>query len=36
MYNSIVFSCLFDSVYIFSTSLLTINMLYLENKKNTK
>ena len=34
MYNSIIlFSCLFGSVYIFSTSLQAINSSFLENKK---
>ena len=34
MYNSIILSsCLFGSVYIFSTSLQSINMSFLENKK---
>ena len=34
MYNSIILSaCLFGSVYICSTSLQSINMSFLENKK---
>ena len=34
MYNSIILSsCLFGSVYIFSTSLQSINRSFLENKK---
>ena len=34
MYNSIILSsCLFCSVYIFSTSLQSINRSFLENKK---
>lgn len=34
MYNSIIISsCLFGSVYIFSTSLNAINSSFLENKK---
>lgn len=34
MYNSIILSsCLFGSVYIFSTSLQAINRSFLENKK---
>lgn len=34
MYNSIILSsCLFGSVYIFSTSLQAINRCFLENKK---
>ena len=34
MYNSIILSsCLFGSVYIFSTSLQSINRFFLENKK---
>lgn len=34
MYNSIIVSsCLFGSVYIFSTSLNAINSSFLENKK---
>jgi len=34
MHNSIILSsCLFGSVYIFSKSLETINMSFLENKK---
>ena len=34
MYDSIiVYSCLFGSVYLFSTSLTAINMSFIENKK---
>ena len=34
MYNSIIISsCLFGSVYLFSTSLLLMNISFLENKK---
>ena len=34
MYDSIIVSsCLFGSVYLFSTSLFVMNMAFLENKK---